>query len=121
MVVVSAGDDLSQAVSGGSGSALASSTVVVATVVAAGAHVVSDLVFRRVRYWRNFFSQEALFVRNLSILRMLPAKSWKATNTLWAATPRMRRRSGSSTASRAPSLKYPCMPSFELLDRSYPS
>ena len=52
--------------------------------------------------------------RKLSIFRRLAAHNKKAINTLWGATPRIRRRSGSSTASRAPSLMKAFVPSTEL-------
>src|SRR5665213_2008514 len=111
-VVTSPGDRLSQALKGGSGSVLAASTLAV-TTVDAWAHVLSDLVFRRARSFRNFFSPEGFLVKNSLTLRMLAANNWKASSTLWAATPRMRRRSGSSTASLPPSLMKPFIPSFE--------
>ncbi len=80
-VALPAGDDLSQAVRGGSGSALASSTVAVTTIVDAGAHVVRDLDVRRARSLRNFFSAAAILVRNSLTLRMLAANSWNATHS----------------------------------------
>lgn len=73
-VVTSAGDRLSQAVKGGSGSALAPSTVPV-TAVAAGAQVFSDRVFRRPRSLRTFLSPVVNPSRNSLILRMLAANS----------------------------------------------
>ena len=68
----------------------------------AGAHDPSDLVLRRLGSLRIFLAPEAFMTRNSLIFRILAANSWKATNTLWAAIPRMRRRSGSSMASWAP-------------------
>ena len=93
-MATSPGDRLSQALNGGSGSALAPSTVPVTTVVDFGVHVVSGLVFRRFRSLRSFFSPADRLIRSSLILRKLADISWMTTSTLWAATPLMRRRSG---------------------------
>ena len=58
MVVTSPGDRLSQALNGGSRTALASFTVAVTTVVDSGAHVVSGLVLRRARSLRTFLPSQ---------------------------------------------------------------
>src|SRR5664279_2962582 len=83
-----------QAVSGGSGSLVASPGSIVDAV--SGVQVRRDLVRRRDGRLRNFLASAAILVKYWSILRRLAANSWKATRTLWAATPRILRRSGSS-------------------------
>ena len=69
----------------------------VTTVVDAGTHVVKDLVFRRAGSLRSLLPPETILVKYSLILRMLAENNWKATSTLWAATPLMRRCSGSSS------------------------
>jgi len=64
-LATSPGDRLSQALNGGSGSALAPSTVPVTTVVDFGVHVVSDLVFRRFRSLRILFTPAAFAVEKI--------------------------------------------------------
>ena len=54
---------------------LVPSSVGVATVGGAGAHVVIDMVLRRARRLRSFSSPEALLVRTSLTLRMLAAEN----------------------------------------------
>ena len=91
-----------QPVNGGSGSPEASPGVV--TAAASGAQLAKDLLRRREGSLLTLPASAALWVRNSSIFLRLAAHNKKATKTLWAATPRIRRRSGSSMASLGPVL-----------------
>ena len=64
-MATSPGDRLSQALNGGSGSALVSSTSAVSVVADVGAQVVSDLVFRRFRSLRILFTPAAFAVKKI--------------------------------------------------------
>src|ERR1039458_5590094 len=85
-----------------------------ATAVAAGFHVSRSRVGRREGSRRSFPARSAArSPTKVRILRRLAATRSSATKTLWAATPRIRRRWGWSSASWLPSFTYPLNPSMQ--------